>query len=154
MPNNRPGDHKGRPYILLALFALGCTEPRICESGSRVVLPAHLPGRYAIHFDTVQGSLALDSSGGSLDVDPAALGVSVAGNPHDVRAVITTVTGSPSVILRVGSIPTDESLFDGSYFSLFVERIDERGMQGSWRGTSATPMVSEASGRFCATRMR
>ena len=148
---------------LLCLAALACGNPAApnpCESPSHTIEVAQLPGSYDVAFTrdgrVISGRLSLVAMHGALDVDRDALGATAPGDPTVVGAWVTWVTGSPSVVLRVGSAANDSSgalLFDGAYFSMFVERIDEAGLSGSWRSSSALPMASEAGGRFCATRL-
>jgi hypothetical protein len=154
---------KHRLLVLFAVLLAACDSPFVtppCDADSRFIDPSRVRGRYDVAFSrdatsAVVGSLSLDSASGFLDVDQSALGVVVPGDPRAVSVFVTGVTGSPNVILRIGSVvlPPGALLFDGAYFTMFVERLDENGMAGSWRSSSAQPMMSEASGRFCATRL-
>lgn len=65
-------------------------------------------------------------------------------------------TGAPSVTARIGSLsnmaPTPGlTAIEGSYFTLFIARVDGSGFAGSWR--SGTGPVDEVRGPFCAVRV-
>lgn len=127
------------------------------SSSGRLSLWPNPPDRRGI--PSAGGGARSDASAplyGATDVDVEAVGALRLGdaNSQDMNAPgVLGVQQGEQIVLRLGSEANRRDLlrFDGGYLALWVERVTENGIAGSW--TSGLVGV-QARGRFCALRVQ
>ena len=104
------------------------------------------------------GAVRSDASAplyGATDVDPEVVGGLRLGDPasRDPNSPgVLLVQQGERVVLRIGAEANRRGLlrFDGGYFVLRVQQVDESGFAGSW---ASGLLEAQAEGHFCATAL-